>query len=202
MPFLPDAYFTLTDSDNHFTGLMGYVGQVGLCEEACKILPVLIYMAWKRKNAKPLTIVLLGVFSGLGFAAFENLSKLNGEIIQAVQMNKDAGDEGIATGVQVAMVTAMLRSVSNVFGHATYCGVFAYFLALAHTTGKRFFALLIVGWLVSATIHGLYDWFWTIQNTLPALITAFGFVLFYAYLTKLRLVMASGGEGTISADVP
>jgi len=192
--FLPDDYMHWFESDNKFTSLAGFVGQVGFWEELCKIVPVLIYVAWKRKESKPLTIVLLGVFSGLGFAAFENLSYANEQIARSAEMTREAGAEGLAEGVKGAMVNVMLRSISLVFSHAVNCGIFAYFIALAQTTKKRYFALFLVGWLVAATMHGVYDWFTTVQDTLPALITAFGFVLFYAYLTKLRLVMASGGE--------
>jgi len=192
--FLPDSYVGWSFSDSKFSSLLGNICQVGVCEEICKITPVLIYLAWKRKHAQPLTIVLLGVFSGLGFAAFENLSKVNDLIAEAAHMTDDSGAQGLSEGVKGAMVTVMFRSISSVFGHAVYSGIFAYFIALAHTTKKRYLALFIVGWLVAAIIHGLYDWFWSVQTTFPALITAFGFVLFYAYLTKLRLVMASTGE--------
>ena len=196
----PDWYMNLNESKDRFKSLLGFVGQVGLWEELFKILPALIYLAWKRKDAQPLTIVLLGVFSGLGFAAFENLGYTNLQVDRSLALIKDAGAEGLSEGVKGAMVNVMLRSISSVFGHAVYSGIFAYYIALAKTTKKRFVALFLMGWLVSALVHGLYDWAWEIQDTIPALITAFGFVLFYAYLTKLRLVMASRLEPSSTAE--
>lgn len=189
--WFPDYYNELSDSKNTFHSLAGYVFHVGLWEELCKIIPVLIYLACKRRDARPLTIILIGVFSGLGFAAFENLSYADMQIVRSAILTKKDGIDGLKEGVQGAMVNVMLRSMSNVFGHAVYSGIFSYFIALGWLTRKRRLVLALVGLGVAALIHGLYDWFWNVQTTLPALVTAFGFMLFYAYLTKLRLLLAS-----------
>ena len=42
--------------------------------------------------------------------------------------------------------------------------------------------------------------FWHIQTTLPAVVTVLAFTLFYVYLTKLRLVIASRGSLVSEAD--
>ena len=46
-PQFPNYYFTLVDSKNHISQLIGFVFGVGVWEETCKILPVIIYLAWK-----------------------------------------------------------------------------------------------------------------------------------------------------------
>ena len=189
--YLPDSYIKMADSTNLFTMIVGCVLQTGLCEELCKIVPVLAYLLWKRSAARPLTIVLVGVFSGLGFAAFENMQYANGQIVRSAALTIEHGAAGLQAGVKGAMINVMLRSMSSVFEHAVYTGIFAYFIALAFVTGKRRVALALVGLLVAATVHGLYNAFWSIQTTLPSLITALAFMLFYAYLTKLRLVIGS-----------
>lgn len=193
----PTSYTELSDSKNTFHSLAGYVLQVGIWEEICKIVPVLMYLAWKRREARPLTIILIGVFSGLGFAAFENLSYADLQIVRSAVLTKKDGIQGLKEGVQGAMVNVMLRSMSNVFGHAVYSGIFSYFIAVGWLTRKRRLALAVVGLGVAAIIHGIYDWFWGVQITLPALVTAFGFMLFYAYLTKLRLLIASADSPSI-----
>lgn len=193
---LPPAYMALSDSEDSLHRLIGFVFQVGVWEELCKILPVGIYLVSKKKEAKPLPLILVGVFSGLGFAAFENLAYAGKAIHLSEELTRQAGRAGLHTGVQMAMINVMLRSISAVFGHAVYSGIFSYFIALGWVTGKRRVALALVGLGVAALIHGLYDWFITVQDTLPALVTAFGFVLFYAYLTKLRLLMASTTAST------
>ena len=64
----------MAESDSSTISLLGYIFQVGLCEEVIKILPVFAYILVYRKKADPLKAVLIGIFSGLGFAAFENMT--------------------------------------------------------------------------------------------------------------------------------
>ena len=66
-------YMEKAHSSNTLINLFGFVIKIGILEELCKIAPVIAYIVWKRSKARPLTIVLIGVFSGLGFSAFENL---------------------------------------------------------------------------------------------------------------------------------
>jgi RsiW-degrading membrane proteinase PrsW (M82 family) len=188
---LPRWYNEMPDTENPFGMILGSILHTGITEELCKIIPVLLYITWKRQNVKALTIVLVGVFSGLGFAAFENMDYAGRQVLQSARLTVTYGAIGLQEGVQSAMVNVMLRSMSAVFGHAVYSGIFSYFIALAFITGKRRGALAIVGLLLAATIHGLYNSFWAIQTTIPALITAAAFMLFYAYLTKLRLIIVT-----------
>lgn len=189
--YLPGFYTKLPSSENIFVAFIGGIFQTGICEELCKIVPVLIYIFWKKGAAQPLTIVLIGVFSGLGFAAFENMHYANNAVLNSAYLTYNHGAAGLQEGVTGAMVNVLLRSMSLVFGHAVYSGTFAYFIALGRITQNRRMALALVGLLVAATIHGLYNSFWLVQNTLPAIVTATAFMLFYSYLTRLRLVMAS-----------
>lgn len=138
-----------------------------------------------------MTIVLVGVFSGLGFAAFENITYAVRAIGRSAALTLDRGASGFVQGVSDAMVSVMFRSMSLVFLHAVASGILAYFIALGFVSGKRRIALFLVGLLVAASLHGIYNWAWTIQSTLPAVVVTVGFTLFYAYLTKLRLLLAS-----------
>lgn len=189
--YLPSFYTELPNSENIFVAFIGGIFQTGICEELCKITPVLIYIFWKKRAAQPLTIVLIGVFSGLGFAAFENMHYANRAVLNSAYLTYNHGAAGLQEGVTGAMVNVLLRSMSLVFVHAVYSGIFSYFIALGHITQKRRMALALVGLLVASTVHGLYNSFWLVQSTLPAIVTAAAFMLFYSYLTKLRLVMAS-----------
>ena len=153
--YLPKSYVEMPSSKDLFISLLGYVVQVGVCEELTKFLPALIYVLWRRSQADPFTIVLLGIFSGLGFAAFENLGYAQKAIFNAMGLTLAAGAEGFVTGVQGAMIQAMARSLSCVFTHAVWAGIFAYFFAAAFVAGRRWIALLVVGLLVSAVLHGV-----------------------------------------------
>jgi len=200
--YLPEFYTELPNSDNTFVAFIGGIFQTGICEELCKIVPVLIYVIWKKQAAQPLTIVLIGVFSGLGFASFENMHYADRQILRSAYLTYNHGAAGLQEGVTGAMVNVLLRSMSNVFGHAIYSGIFSYFIAIGHITQNRRLALGLVGLLVSASAHGLYNSFWLVQNTLPAVVTAAAFMLFYSYLTKLRLVMASHDLKGNSGEFP
>lgn len=187
---LPKAYVKLSDSESGMTSLIGYVFQVGVCEELIKIVPVFAYLAWMRKNANPLGAILIGVFSGLGFAAFENMSYGQSAIFKSALLAKKAGIAGAAAGTQLAMVNVLLRSLSLVFCHAVITGIFAYFVTAGFASGKRFLAMVLIGLFVSASLHGAYDWLTGIQMTVATAVVVLSFVLFYAYLTKFKQLIA------------
>ncbi|MDR2439337.1 MAG: PrsW family intramembrane metalloprotease [Planctomycetaceae bacterium] len=190
----PKFYMNLASSDNPITSLFGFIFQVGLCEEICKILPVVGYLIWKRKNASPTMILLIGLFSGLGFAAFENIQYSNSAIIRTVMRGvhgfRTDGAEGLVTGIahgtMGAMVNVILRSLSCVFAHALWSGIFAYYFAKAVSSHSRWFVLVFLGLAIPAILHGTYDWFCGVQEVIAALIVAISFLLFYGYLAKMR----------------
>ena len=175
----------------YVTALLGFVLVVGMCEELVKVVPVIGYLLWKRSAANPMTIILVGVFSGLGFAAFENLVYSQLSISRAAEATVAAGAEGLSVGVQEAMVIAMLRSLSSVFCHGIWGGIFAYFLATASLQHRRWGALFLVGLVVAAVLHGIYDWFALVQPTLAALTAALSFVLFCSYVARARTMAAA-----------
>jgi len=190
------------EREGYVTSLLKFVFVVGLCEELCKLAPVIAYLLWKRTSARPMTMVLVGVFSGLGFAAFENLTYSQMAILQTAVATDAVGIRGLAEGVQGAVVNGMLRSLSCVFCHAVWAGIFAYFLAIASISRQRLGALFLVGMALTVVLHGSYDWFLSIQPTMAALTAGFSFVLFYAYVAKLRkavpLALASVTSGSTS----
>ncbi len=198
--FFPTWYRDWPESIGAFRRLAGYVFTVGFWEEICKILPVLLYLSWKRRQARPLTIVVVGVFSGLGFGAFENLGYADLQVDRSFRLARSFGIDGLEEGVRGAMINVMLRSMSTVFGHAVYSGIFAYFIAVGWLGEKRRMALASVGIGVSSVVHGFYNWFWEVQATLPALTTAFGFMLFYCYLTKLKLLIKHCSQDEVADD--
>src|SRR4051812_36467963 len=107
----------------------------------------------KRKNAAPFTAILIGVFSGLGFAASENL--FYGEITNIHALN---------------LLQVRLRSLSTVLGHAVLSGIVAYFLVMAFLTKGRTPVLAVIGFGLAAFLHGSYDWMLSLQPTFAAFI--------------------------------
>jgi RsiW-degrading membrane proteinase PrsW (M82 family) len=112
-------------------------------------------------------------------------------------MARRFGEIGLAVSVQQAMVVVLLRSLSLVFCHALWSGVVAYFITLAWLTRQRAVALFAVGILAAAVLHGVYDWLLTVQPTLAVLVVGFSYLLFYAYLSKLRALSAPPPEVTV-----
>ena len=182
---LPDFYNDLTKDDHIMVQLAGSILHTGLLEELCKIIPVLFYFYFAKTNANAKHAILIGIFSGLGFAAFENLHYSDLSAVRSLRLADRAGDYGVVVGTISAQVNVMTRALSLVFLHAVYTGIFSYFISIAIISKSRTIALFIVGLLVSATIHGFYNWFHSIQGTLSAVVCAFAFMLFYSYLTKL-----------------
>jgi len=193
--FLPEFYSSLPASDNFLLSFVGSIITTGVSEELLKVIPVVGYIAWKKSEAIPLTIITLGVFSGLGFAAFENIHYAGRAIFNAIGLTGQYGLRGLEAGVTEAMVNVMLRSMSLVFAHATFSGIFAYFIAIGFITKQRRIALGVVGLVLSATAHGLYNFLWSVQDLLPSVITAASFILFYSYLTKIRVLTESSAIG-------
>ena len=186
---LPEAYVRMSDSESGFTSLMGYVFHVGVCEELVKIVPVFAYLLWNRTLANPCSAILIGVFSGLGFAAFENMAYGELAIYRSAVLAQNEGVMGAAAGTQLAMVNVLLRSLSLVFCHAVWSGIFAWFVTAGSASGKSLHAMTLIGLMVSAVLHGVYDWLTGVQMTIATAVVVLSFVLFYAYLTNFRQQM-------------
>jgi RsiW-degrading membrane proteinase PrsW (M82 family) len=204
--YLPSVYMNMPNAENNpLIRLFGFVFQVGFCEEFCKILPVVLYLIWKRKKASPMMILLIGVFSGLGFAAFENINYAERNVSSGMEnilqtfekimgsQNEDQIVQELQTGslraaMQTlgAMINVMLRSVSLVFAHAIWSGIFSYYILCAVTSGKRWVVFCCLGLAVSMVLHGVYDWLCDLQPVFAALIVGGSFILFYGYLSKIR----------------
>lgn len=195
---LPESYMDLPGSPNVLYRLLGSIFCTGITEELCKIAPAVIYLIWKRKDSNPMTVVWVAICSALGFAAFENLiytDRIAGSAGSLLLFEGEGALALSADAVNFAMLSYVLRSLSCVFGHAVWTGVFAYFISVAFLTGKRYVILCGLGWLLAASFHGFYNWFLGVQPTFAALVDAVAFVLFYGYLIKLRILI--GEESSI-----
>jgi|GEM_PF-1794790 len=187
---VPSWFVGLAGSQNRLISLLGCVFQVGMFEELCKILPVLLYLRWQRKQEAQVhsqTLILLGVFSGLGFAPVENVGYANQSVLLSTALGVFYGVPGLAEGVAGALANVMLRSLSLVFCHAVWSGIFAYFVSMSIGKTQSTKYLFLVGLAAAAFLHGMYDWFCQLDMTLAALTAGLSFMLFYAYVAKSRL---------------
>jgi len=188
---LPRAYLALPFSTSSIVSLLGFIFHVGLWEEMWKMIPVFGYLLWRRRRVegiKPESVIVLGVFSGLGFAAFENIGYVKMAQINAVKLAVRYGVLGVYYGVGGAVLNSLVRALSLVFCHAVWSGIFSYFLSIAQTRNFGLGAPTLMGLAVSATIHGIYDWLQVSvgQPTLAALLAGLSFMYFYGYLVKVK----------------
>ena len=182
--FLPGFIGGAPGSENAIVRLVGAIFVTGLSEEICKSVPLLAYLFWKRSNAEPTTALLIGVFSGLGFAAFENVNYGDRAVVRSLAYTLDGGASGLVTGVRSAMVNAMLRSISLVFCHGIWAGIVGHFVSSAVVLKRHVIASFLVGIVLAATLHGTYNWLMSIQATFGSLIAALSFMLFYTYVLR------------------
>ncbi|MDR1383787.1 MAG: PrsW family intramembrane metalloprotease [Planctomycetaceae bacterium] len=194
---LTNLYMRITEHDNLILSLLGFIFGVGICEELCKIAPVGIYMIVMlicQKKPSLTMILLIGVFSGLGFSVYENKQYVENHIIKTLLKLDDAQNaedviHTIIDGIMSAMILVMLRSLTCVFGHAVWSGIFSYFIAMSYQFPRRVFLYLPLGLGITAFLHGFYDWLFILQPTYPAFIAVASFVLFYGYCIKVRSYM-------------
>ena len=203
---LPPFYLTMPEHSNPIIQLFGFIFQTGLWEEFCKIMPVILYLIWKREHAQPMMMVLIGVFSGLGFAAFENvdyavvhgimggLENIDTALGNILSAENDEEFQGAIETAAVAtflhnssiMIMALLRAVSCTFGHAIWTGIFSYYLVCALNSRKQWAVFCCLGLAVPMVLHGIYNWFCKLQPGYATFVVAISFFLFYVYLSKLR----------------
>jgi RsiW-degrading membrane proteinase PrsW (M82 family) len=196
---LPTWYVNLTESTTLSGKLCGFVAQVGVLEELAKVVPVAVLALLLRRRLNHADVVLLGLFSGLGFAAFENLSYFHNQLASNISGAVDAmtaagnqtvsGDVAIsqmASGAYATMLLPLLRSLVTPFSHAAWAGIFAHFVAVAvrPEAKGRMVALVACGLVIAATLHGLYDGLFAVQPVLPAAVAVLSFMLLRIYLVS------------------
>ena len=183
---LPEFVGASPASGNIIIRLFGSILVTGLSEEICKSVPLLAYLMWKRSSAEPTTALMIAIFSGLGFAAFENVSYGNRAVLNSLGHTIDGGVSGLAFGVRSAMVNAMLRSISLVFCHGIWSGIVGHFASSAVVLKRNTLASYLVGIAIAATLHGTYNWLLSIQGTIACLVVGISFFLFYTYVAPWK----------------
>ena len=112
--------------------------RVGLPEEAAKVIAALIALAPFWRRVSPAQAFQTALFCAVGFAIVEN--------------------QGYATAFgQHAMLVAFGRGFLATLMHSLLAMIFGLFLMRFVAHGWRHWHLLIVGYLVAAGAHALYD---------------------------------------------
>ncbi|GMA64882.1 PrsW family intramembrane metalloprotease [Alicyclobacillus fastidiosus] len=127
-----------------------YIVFVGTTEEFSKQIIILLAIAFvriRRIHVKPVEFMIMGISSGLGFSAIENISYVQKGIMNEVVHHT------VGTGV----VTALSRALYTPFLHAIFAGIASYGLGLAASRGGKTWWGALGMWLIAACFHGFYD---------------------------------------------
>ena len=152
----------------------GYTAFVvaGFTEEGLKFLAFWIFF-WKNKNFnEKFDGIVYAVYIALGFAAIENILYV------------------FSGGVGVGII----RALTAVPAHALFGIVMGYYFGLARFTSRHWTMLLILGFVLPYTFHGLYNFL--LMSNSPVLLTVFIPVFIYFWITgfkKMSLLSDASG---------
>lgn len=183
-----------TQSNIYIFRVIGFVFGVGLLEETCKLLPVLIF-GIRRNSIKSLVEAMyLGAMSGLGFALAEavqytlmywqggailSLSDAYGQIV-----NSEKALSIIEAYYGGLIVVQIVRFMTLPLFHAVWSGITAWFAVVTTRMDFNKRNTVIVGIFFAAAMHGFYDVY---SGTAIGIVIAFiSLMIFMGYLMYSR----------------
>ena len=156
------------NSPSFLPRFLGMLFAAGIPEELCKAAVIFWFVRRPGQICAPQTIVLYGLFSGLGFG-------INEGVCYQMGINREMGVDG-------AYFLNVLRLTSLPFLHASWCGISAYFIAFSAIYPAYRKGLWIIAIVIPAFIHALYNSMGAF-GLLPALL---GIILFTIYLSTVK----------------
>lgn len=201
----------LAPSQDFVKHVVGMFFGAGLQEEFMKVTLVLIgaYMTYKAATWKkslpeglfnalrirgPLDGLMMGVFGGAGFIIIETLFQYVPNIANTVMKQSGSDTFGFVMGLMLLFP----RVIGGMVGHMAWAGITGYAIGLAVLRpGKNWWKIIGIGWLVSSTLHTV----WNSDGHIPfgAWISALaGAAIFVACLLKARQMEQAAGRETDS----
>ncbi|MDB5323847.1 MAG: hypothetical protein JWN40_5478 [Phycisphaerales bacterium] len=183
--FIGFSYYAADDPSNGFAAsFFGYTFGVGLCEEVCKALPLMVMVQNLPARATWRTACLWGLASGVGFGVAEG-------IIYSGRYYNGIGGGDIY----------LVRFVSCVALHATWAAAVAIFLykvrgqmTAIEGIGGMLWTTAIVA-MPSIVLHGLYDTLLKKDYKLHALAVALVSFVYLACLIEWSQWKGDDSEG-------
>ncbi len=164
-------------------GLLGTVsntfGRIAVIEEACKLLPVLLFI-WRRNCLDEENDgIVYTVASALGFAVVENILF----VTQA----------GLSVGIARAITAVPLHTFTGV--------IMGYFVGVSHfEPGIRRYGLIGEGYLLAVLFHGLYDTLASFLNMVWVLLPTMmvlGVGIYYMFQARIRSGLRRKGSARL-----
>jgi RsiW-degrading membrane proteinase PrsW (M82 family) len=152
-----------------------YVLFIGLTEEFAKQIAVLLVALVNRAKKTvwpPVSYMMVGVSSGLGFSATENISYVQHGIFF------DALRHGIGLGTMIALS----RALYTPFLHAIWAGTAAFGVGVMAEGGLRRWPAALGLFALAAAFHGIYDATLQAHAGLALLDVAGSYLLFLSLL--------------------
>jgi hypothetical protein len=173
----------LIASDSLPLRLLGYVFGIGVREELFKAAPLLALALVSVRMRRPLNGLVLGMMSGVGFAAAENVYYVYRTVSQAASVTAETGEAG---NLVMPVYNNVVRMAMGPFVHGCLSGIFGYFIGLAAMDRARRAVFLLAGLGLASLLHGLYDTGVTTSPVLGLAVQALSYFLLMTYVLKAR----------------
>lgn len=170
IPSFHPLYALTGDNNGFFNKLIGFTFGVGVFEEFVKLLPVYWLLRKSKEPLIPQTVVFYGLMSGTGFGVFEG-------VVYQLTVNNQL-DYETSFFMNIARLTCLP------FLHSIWAGISSYFLAFSFLYPKNRRSIWLLGVLIPAILHGLYD---TLGWSIPGLLISYlGVTLLVIYLKNAK----------------
>ena len=160
------------NSDKLLIKFIGMLFGVAIVEELLKQIVVYFVIFRSKKVLIPRTAIFYGMIAGLSFGIYEGVD-------YQMTLNK-------TLDINHNYYYNIIRLTSLPFFHAIWAGLGAYFASLSFINLRYKYSFRIVGVLIPAFLHALYNTFGL--NILGILTIVFSSILLTVYLTKSDLV--------------
>jgi len=175
LPLLRIPY-VWTVSSSFSLRAMGYILGVGVFEETCKALPLILFVILRKKTIGLNESMYLGFMSGLGFAASEGVMyNLNASVITYITPTSL-----VANAASAQFMQFLFRIMSGPVLHGAWAGIAAWFIGYSSTMRNNKWPHITVGLALAALLHGTYDLF--INNLFGIVVAGVTFTFFLGYI--------------------
>ncbi len=207
LPIISSLY-SGTSSESFLLRMLGFIFGVGILEELCKALPLIVFGRSKPALLTPRNAIYLGIMSGLGFALAEAVEYTisywqTGATYSAKWVMQCVGESRTWLGgidetrlvdslesslpntlrvYSMFVVAQVVRFISNPLLHAAWAGVVGYFVGISVQRDRGKWVFIAVGIAIMAVFHGLYDVFGGILGVTIAGVSVLALLSYLAHI--------------------
>ncbi len=172
-------YDALALADGNTIGLFAYsMLAIGPVEELAKLLPFLLLVLRFPEMDEPIDGIIYASFVALGYAAVENTMYLE----------------------YLTPIEAVARGFAGPVVHILFASIWGYTLGCAHLRGQSLLRGFASGFLLAASLHGIYD-FIVLQQSLSALPIA-AVLIAGVWIWRLKLLQGLQQKAARGGDDP